>query len=182
MTPEETRHFCPLRSRREKRRKEKLNDWLSSANVNCFLTLTFKQGMLEPMGFTPISSEIVADTINHMMNKLVRTAHGNLNRTRTKNRKPQRGRKPKIEIPRVAFIEWSAKDKLHAHIALQLPLKMTAIEFSQWMRSAIPEIRWLRRQFKIGYIYDKKGLIDYCLKDGSASFCPEATTLSMQLA
>ncbi len=182
MTPEEIRHFCPLRSRHEKRRKEELNDWLSSANVNCFLTLTFKQGMLEPMGFRAISSEIVADTINHTMSKLGRLAHGNINRTRKKNGKPQRGRRPKIELTRVAFIEWSAKDKLHAHVALELPLNMTANEFLEWMHRTIPHIRWLRRQFKIKYIYDKKGLIEYFVKDGAASFCPEATRLPMQLA
>jgi len=159
--------------------KAALRNWLCPREITHFLTLTFVDGMHEPAGYVVLSEELISKTVDHLMHKLERVAFGNINRKRKKNRKPIRGKVPKKqELSRVTFIEWSAADKLHAHVGLELPSSMTTADFQGWMYKTIPSINWLRPQFKIKQIDDTKGFIRYGSKDGAASFCPHSTRLS----
>lgn len=140
--------------------------WLAPQKFDCFLTLTFKQGMAGVGHTAYLTRERLEATINHVMNNLARSAFG--------NKAFKRGKK----ISYATYAEGDGFDKRqHAHVYLRLPNDWSIETMKIWVQMIIPKVDWLRAEFHVRDIDNWQRALWYCQGSGPDAFCPNATRI-----
>ena len=144
-----------------------LNDGLL---VNCFATVTFKQCKHHDGGVREwINREIAANACDELMQRCVK---------RAKRASPENVHH---QILWATFIEDGfATKRVHAHIAINIPNHISFDLFCDTFKTLCARFDWIHERVDVQEITtteDRRGVISYCLKEGTDAFEPTASRL-----
>ena len=152
--------------------KKDLANWIGSADLNVFATVTFKKRIWVPDSknyfcLLPVTQENISKTAWIFRDRIMKKCHG----TRAFSNKDL--------PPFLVFFERDKNDRPHIHILTSKPWNMSEQEYKNLFLSTVKNLDWVYEQIDLQFIgsQDISNVTLYSLKTGTDAFIPEASFL-----
>ena len=143
--------------------------WLSSDNLNVFVTVTLKSFLRDARGFpvymNQVEAEKTARIVRDRILKKLRSLAG----------------VSEADVPFLIFFEkGSSGDQFHFHIVSAIPDRLTLKDYDDMFRATVGHLHWVNKEMDFRSITycggeDWQGVCFYSLKSGFDAFLPSAS-------